>query len=61
MSPEADLKFMTVEEVARALRVSTMTVYRLLKGADCPLQVVRVGRSIRITRESFVKMAQGER
>ena len=38
--------FLTVAEVAAALRVSTMTVYRLIKAGE--LSSVRVGRSYRI-------------
>ena len=39
-------RFMTVAEVARALRVSNMTVYRLVNSGQ--LDAVRVGRSYRI-------------
>jgi excisionase family DNA binding protein len=38
--------FLTVGEVARNLRVSNMTVYRLVKSGQLP--AVRVGRSYRI-------------
>jgi excisionase family DNA binding protein len=37
---------LTVAEVASAMRVSTMTVYRLIKSGDLP--AVRVGRSYRV-------------
>lgn len=37
---------LTVGEVADALRVSTMTVYRLVQGGDLP--ALRVGKNIRI-------------
>ncbi len=37
---------MTVAEVAATMRVSTMTVYRLIKGGD--LAAVRVGHNYRI-------------
>ena len=37
---------LTVAEVASAMRVSTMTVYRLIKGGELP--AVRVGRSYRV-------------
>lgn len=47
----ADGRFATVAEVARQLRVSNMTVYRLVKGGQLP--AVRVGRGYRI-RESDV-------
>ena len=42
----ADVRFLTVAEVASALRVSKMTVYRLVHGGD--LTAVRVGRSLRV-------------
>jgi len=42
-------RFLTVAEVADALRVSTMTVYRLIKSGD--LRAVRVGKSYRLTDE----------
>ena len=37
---------LTVAEVAELMRVSTMTVYRLIKGGD--LAAVRVGHNYRI-------------
>ena len=40
-------RFMTVAEVAQLMRVSTMTVYRLIKAGDLP--ATRVGKSYRIT------------
>lgn len=39
-------RFLTVQEVSEILRVSSMTVYRLIKGGE--LQAVRVGRSFRV-------------
>lgn len=39
--------FLTAAEVAALMRVSTMTVYRLIKAGD--LAAVRVGRSYRIS------------
>jgi excisionase family DNA binding protein len=39
-------RFLTVQEVAELMRVSTMTVYRLIKSGDLP--AVRVGRSFRV-------------
>lgn len=39
-------RFATVAEVARRLRVSNMTVYRLVKSGQLP--AVRVGRGYRI-------------
>jgi excisionase family DNA binding protein len=43
------MRFLTVSEVAKTLRVSSMTVYRLVNSGQ--LDAVRVGRSYRI-RES---------
>ncbi len=39
-------RFLTVAEVARSLRVSNMTVYRLVNSGQ--IDAVRVGRSYRI-------------
>jgi excisionase family DNA binding protein len=45
----AKARFLTVQEVAELMRVSTMTVYRLIKSGDLP--AVRVGRSFRVRDE----------
>lgn len=42
-------RFFTVAEVASQLRVSNMTVYRLINAGDLP--AVRVGKSYRIRPE----------
>jgi len=42
-------RFLTVSEVASMMRVSTMTVYRLIKAGD--LGSVRVGKSYRIKED----------
>jgi len=42
----SDAKFLTVAEVAGMMRVSKMTVYRLLHNGELP--AVRVGRSFRV-------------
>ena len=44
--PLSDLRFLTVAEVAEMMRVSNMTVYRLVKSGELP--AVRFGRSYRI-------------
>jgi excisionase family DNA binding protein len=44
--PEMNGRFLTVAEVARQLRVSNMTVYRLIKSGN--MGAVRVGRGYRI-------------
>ncbi|MCA1846497.1 MAG: helix-turn-helix domain-containing protein [Actinobacteria bacterium] len=46
---QARARFLTVAEVADLLRVSTMTVYRLVKAGDLP--AVRVGRSYRLRED----------
>ena len=47
--PLAELRFLTVAEVATLMRVSKMTVYRLVHGGTLP--AVRVGRSFRVTED----------
>ena len=47
--PLQEVVFLTVAEVASVMRVSKMTVYRLVHGGDLP--AVRVGRSFRVTEE----------
>jgi excisionase family DNA binding protein len=42
----SEVKFLTVAEVARMMRVSKMTVYRLVHSGELP--AVRVGRSFRV-------------
>jgi excisionase family DNA binding protein len=42
----AEVKFLTVAEVAQLMRVSKMTVYRLVHSGE--LTAVRVGRSFRV-------------
>jgi len=44
-----DPKFLTVAEVAAMMRVSKMTVYRLVHSGE--LAAVRVGRSFRVKKE----------
>ena len=43
----ATARFLTVQEVADLMRVSTMTVYRIIKSGELP--AVRVGRSFRVS------------
>ena len=47
--PAARARFLTVAEVASLLRVSTMTVYRLIKADDLP--AVRIGKSYRVPED----------
>jgi excisionase family DNA binding protein len=59
--PLGEVRFLTVAEVAAAMRVSKMTVYRLVHSGTMP--AVRVGRSFRVPEaavsdylsESFVE------
>ena len=44
--PLAEVRFLTVAEVATVMRVSKMTVYRLVHSGE--LAAVRVGRSFRV-------------
>ncbi|GAB2471591.1 helix-turn-helix domain-containing protein [Jatrophihabitans fulvus] len=46
----SDVKFLTVAEVATVMRVSKMTVYRMVHGGDLP--AVRVGRSFRVPEKA---------
>ena len=45
----AQVQFLTVAEVAAMMRVSKMTVYRLVHNGELP--AVRVGRSFRVTEQ----------
>ena len=45
----SEVKFLTVAEVAAMMRVSKMTVYRLVHSGELP--AVRVGRSFRVTED----------
>jgi excisionase family DNA binding protein len=44
-------RLLTVAEVADLLRVSTMTVYRLIKAGD--LAAVRIGKSFRLREDDI--------
>ena len=47
--PSAQARFLTVAEVAAIVRVSTMTVYRLIKAGALP--AIRVGKSYRLRED----------
>jgi len=51
-------RFLTVGEVAAALRVSNMTVYRLINAGELP--AVRVGRSFRLREEDYDQFVAGQ-
>lgn len=57
-SPFLGHRLLTVAEVARTMRISNMTVYRLIKSGQ--LAAVRVGKNYRI-RESDVDRYLSER
>jgi excisionase family DNA binding protein len=49
-APLAQVRFLTVAEVAALMRVSKMTVYRLVHSGE--LTAVRVGRSFRVPEKA---------
>jgi excisionase family DNA binding protein len=53
-SPFSNLRFLTVNEVAETMRVSTMTVYRMVHSGELP--AVRFGRSFRIPESAVIQM-----
>ena len=53
----AEMTFMTVAEVAAVMRVSKMTVYRLVHGGE--LTAVRVGRSFRVPEHAVHTYLRG--
>ena len=48
-APAPRPRLLTPNEVAEALRVSSMTVYRLIKAGDLP--AARIGKSFRIRED----------
>ena len=52
----SEVRFLTVAEVAEMMRVSNMTVYRLVHSGDLP--AVRFGRSFRIPESAVVAAIQ---
>jgi excisionase family DNA binding protein len=50
-------RFLTVLEVSNELRVSTMTVYRLIKSEQLP--ATRVGKSLRIRERDVDAYLEG--
>lgn len=60
MAAERDLsevRFLTVAEVASIMRVSKMTVYRLVHSGEMP--AVRVGRSFRVPEDAVDDYLRG--
>jgi excisionase family DNA binding protein len=52
-----ELRFLTVAEVATAMRVSNMTVYRMVHSGVLP--AVRVGRSFRVPEDAVHDYLRG--
>ncbi|ASD20879.1 MULTISPECIES: helix-turn-helix domain-containing protein [Cryobacterium] len=48
-----DLRFLTVAEVAEVMRVSRMTVYRMVHAGELP--AVRFGRSFRVPESAVLR------
>ena len=53
MAELPDVRFLTVAEVAELMRVSKMTVYRLVHAGELP--AVRFGRSYRVPESAVVE------
>jgi excisionase family DNA binding protein len=53
----SNAKFLTVAEVAQVMRVSKMTVYRLVHAGDMP--AVRFGRSYRVPESAVEQYLKG--
>ena len=49
-TPLSEVRFLTVAEVAAIMRVSKMTVYRLVHSGE--LEAIRVGRSFRVPEQA---------
>jgi excisionase family DNA binding protein len=56
-SPLAEVRFLTVAEVATVMRVSKMTVYRMVHAGELP--AVRVGRSFRVQEKDVHDYLRG--
>lgn len=52
----SDVRFLTVAEVAELMRVSKMTVYRLVHSGELP--AVRFGRSFRVPESAVAAVLQ---
>jgi excisionase family DNA binding protein len=52
-SPLSQMRFLTVNEVAEMMRVSTMTVYRMVHSGEVP--AIRFGRSFRIPESAVAQ------
>lgn len=52
----SDVRFLTVAEVAELMRVSAMTVYRMVQNGELP--AIRFGRSYRIPEAAVVDLVR---
>jgi excisionase family DNA binding protein len=52
-----EVRFLTVAEVAAVMRVSKMTVYRMVHSGELP--AVRVGRSFRVDEKAVQDYLKG--
>jgi len=52
-----DVRFLTVAEVADMMRVSKMTVYRMVHSGDLP--AIRFGRSFRVPENAVAAAVRG--
>ena len=57
VTPLSDVRFLTVAEVATIMRVSKMTVYRLVHSGE--LEAIRVGRSFRVPEQAVNRYLKG--
>ena len=53
----SEVKFLTIAEVASMMRVSKMTVYRLVHNGELP--AVRVGKSFRVPEKAVDDYLRG--
>jgi excisionase family DNA binding protein len=56
MGDLSDVRFLTVAEVAEMMRVSNMTVYRMVESGKLP--AVRFGRSYRIPESALAAVIE---
>jgi excisionase family DNA binding protein len=52
----SDVRFLTVAEVADMMRVSKMTVYRMVHAGELP--AIRFGRSFRVPESAVIAAVQ---
>lgn len=58
MAQQDTPRFVTVAEVADLMRVSKMTVYRMIHSGDIP--AIRVGKSFRVPRSAVTQLVGQE-